>query len=263
MTKGQSSLAGRRPRLFVEAALAKAGRIEANDAQAHYLRHVLRLSPGDGVILFNGKDGEFSSQLEFAGKKGAILEIGDRLRDQMGGADLWLVFAPLKRARLELMVEKATELGVAALCPVVTQYTDHARLRLDRLSAITIEASEQCERLTLPDLHEPQKLDALLADWPPSRRILLCDESAAAGRGGAPAFLDAVADLSPGPPSGGSWALLVGPEGGFAPRELDALRKLPFVTAVGLGPRVLRAETAAIAALACWQAALGDWREQV
>jgi len=257
MTERQSSPLGRCPRLFVEAALAKAGRIEANDAQAHYLRHVLRLSAGDGVILFNGKDGEFSADLEFAGKKGAILAIGDRLRDQAAGPDLWLVFAPLKRARLELLVEKATELGVAALCPVLTQHTDNARLRLDRFRAITIEAAEQCERLTLPDLCEPKKLDALLADWPASRKLLLCDESAAAGRGSAPAFLDAVAGL----PRGGSWALLVGPEGGFARCELDALRKLPFVTAVGLGPRVLRAETAAIAALACWQAALGDWRE--
>ena len=180
--------------------------------------------------------------------------IGDRTRAQTVEPDLWLAFAPIKRARIDFLVEKATELGVSALLPVFTRHTAVERVNVERLRAHAVEAAEQTERLSVPTLHEPQTLSGLLANWPAPRRLLMCDEAGS----GAPIAL-ALAALD-GPARAAPWAILIGPEGGFAADELANLHGLPFVTPVSLGPRILRADTAAIAALSCWQAALGDWR---
>ena len=169
--------------------------------------------------------------------------------------DIWLLFAPIKRAPLDFLVQKAVELGVSRLRPVITRHTDVSRVNTDRLRSIVVEAAEQCERLTLPEVVEPVSLDAALADWPAGRRLLVCAES-----GPVRPIAEVLGEAAIGNRTVGASALLIGPEGGFTTSELDAFGNLPFVTAVGLGPRVLRAETAAIAALACWQSVLGDWR---
>jgi 16S rRNA (uracil1498-N3)-methyltransferase len=183
------------------------------------------------------------------------LAIEQQLRPQTSERDLWLVFAPVKRTRIDAIAEKATELGVCALIPVVTQRTAVDRVNVERLRAIAIEAAEQCERLSVPEVRPPVTLGKLLAEWPADRRLLLCAEAGAA-RPIAEA-LRAHADGIAAP-----WAVMIGPEGGFARSELDALAKLPFVMPVGLGPRILRADTAALAALACWQAILGDGQQR-
>jgi 16S rRNA (uracil1498-N3)-methyltransferase len=186
-------------------------------------------------------------------RRGAgALAVEERLRAQDAPADLWLVFAPIKRARIDILAAAATELGVAALWPVLTRHAAVERVNAARLLANAVEAAEQCERLTVPAVLDPARLDEALARWPAGRRLLLCDETRTA-----PPVADVLAAAARPPEP---WAVLVGPEGGFARGELDALRKVPFVTPVSLGPRVLRAETAAVAALACWQALLGDWR---
>jgi 16S rRNA (uracil1498-N3)-methyltransferase len=237
---------GTRPRhrLFVETALVGGASVALRAEQAHRLLHVLRAGRGDAVALFNGKDGEWRAVLAEAGKRDATLVVEERLREQAMEPDLWLLFAPIKRGPVDLMVEKATELGVGELHPVWTRHTDVQRLNLDRLRAIAVEAAEQCGRLTVPTIHEPHTLDEIVAAWPSDRRLIVCDES---GRG-APiaAKLSTLTDDRA--------AILVGPEGGFAESELDAVRALSFAVAVDLGPRILRAETAAIAALACYQA---------
>ncbi len=244
---------GGQARLFVEAALTESGIVELDADRAHYLRNVLRLEAGDAVSLFNGRDGEWRATIEMAGKRHARLIVGKQTRAQQTEPDLWLVFAPIKRARIDFVAEKATELGVSALVPVFTRYTAMTRVNVDRLQANALEAAEQTERLSVPRVHEAVTLEALLRDWPKERRLLLADESG----GGSPigpalGELDATARSAP-------WAVLVGPEGGFHRDELDALHKLDFVTAVGLGPRILRADTAALSALSCWQALVGDW----
>jgi 16S rRNA (uracil1498-N3)-methyltransferase len=236
-------------RLFIGAALAPGAPVAVTAAQAHYLRHVLRLAPGDALAVFNGRDGEWLARIEAVAKHGGSLVALSQRRPQAGDGDLWLVFAPIKRARIDGLVEKATELGVSEMFPVATRHTAVERVNLDRLQAIAVEAAEQSERLTVPVVHPPQPLEKLLAAWPKERRLLLCDESGAAP--------PAAAVLQAAPP--GPWAVLVGPEGGHAETELDALRKLPFVSPVGLGPRVLRSDTAAVAALALVQALRGDW----
>ncbi|HEY3916978.1 MAG TPA: 16S rRNA (uracil(1498)-N(3))-methyltransferase [Stellaceae bacterium] len=235
-------------RLFVETALAAGAVVELSPDQAHYLRNVMRLGEGEAVALFNGRDGEFHARLEHFGKRDARAVIETQSRDQTPEPDLWLVFAPLKRARIDYLVEKATELGASALLPVMTQHTMVERLNLDRLRAHAIEAAEQSERLTVPALHPPQSLTTLLSAWDAARRIMLCDES-----GTAPPAAVALQGQS-----AQAWAVLIGPEGGFAETELDALRKLPFVSAVSLGPRILRADTAALAGLAVLQALRGE-----
>ena len=241
-------------RLFVEAGLGAGVEAPLDEAQAHYLRNVMRRADGAPLSLFNGRDGEWAATLSLRGKKAAVVVVGERTRAQAAEPDLWLCFAPVKRARIDYIAEKATELGVSVLQPIVTQHTAVERVNVERLRANAIEAAEQTERLTVPDVRAPVELARLLADWPAGRRLLMCDET-----GGGPPIaevlsaLDASARAAP-------WAIVVGPEGGFAPAELAALRRIKDVAAVGLGPRILRADTAALAALACWQALVGDWR---
>jgi 16S rRNA (uracil1498-N3)-methyltransferase len=236
-------------RLYVETGLAAGAAVALSPGQAHQLRAVLRLGPGDAVTLFNTRDGEWLARIVTMTRGGCTVAPEQLLRAQEDEGDLWLVFAPIKRARLDVLIEKATELGVSALCPVITAHTNVERLNPDRLAAIAREAAEQSERLTLPEIRPAVPLARLLADWPAGRRLVLCDET-----GAAPPAAAALAALPAGPR-----AVLIGPEGGFAESELDALRKLPFVCPVGLGPRVLRSDTAAIAGLAVVQSLGGDW----
>lgn len=244
----------REPRLFIDQDLAAGGTIALARGQAHYLGHVLRLGPGDAVRLFNGRDGEWRGAIAEIGRGAATVALETRTRPQAPDCDLWLLFAPVKRAPIDTIATKATELGVSAFQPVFTRFTSVGRVNTGRLRANAIEAAEQCGRLSVPEIREPVVLEDLLGAWPADRRLLLCDES-----GGGRAIADALGDLrTPGGP--GKWAVLTGPEGGFAPDELDALRDLAMLTPIGLGPRLLRADTAALAALACWQAVLGDWR---
>lgn len=246
-------------RLYVEAGLGKGAAVPLGRAQSHYLSAVMRLGVGDRVLLFNGRDGEWRARIATQNRTACDLAVEAQTRPQTQGADLWLAFAPIKRARIDLVAEKATELGVAVLQPVMTRRTDVARINLERLRAHTIEAAEQCGRLDVPELREPVALDRLIAGWPSGRRLLVCDET-----GGGTPIAAALADALDGAPGGGGshapWAILTGPEGGFDPAELDALAKLPIVTRAGLGPLILRADTAAVAALACWQALIGTWR---
>jgi 16S rRNA (uracil1498-N3)-methyltransferase len=236
-------------RLYVDAALASGATVALGAAEAHRLRAVLRLQPGDALALWNGRDGEWLARIAGLGRSEAKLSVIAQRRAQAEEGDLWLVFALVKRTRLELMLEKATELGASAFVPVVTEHTVVRDANLERLAAIIREAAEQSERLTLPQLQPARPLAALLGDWPAARRLVLCDET-----GAAPPAAQVLAQMPPGP-----LAVLIGPEGGFAETELDALRNLPFVFPVGLGPRVLRSETAALAALAVVQALAGDW----
>lgn len=237
-------------RLFVESDLSAGASLALDPAQTHYLMHVLRRVTGDMVHLFNGRDGEWRARIERVNRSVCTVTLLDQTRVQAPEPDLWLAFAPVKRAPIDAIATKATELGVGALCPVLTQHTSVTRVNVQRLRANAVEAAEQCGRLSVPDVREPMTLGNLIAQWPADRSLMLCDES-----GTAPPVADALAGRT-----GGKWAVLIGPEGGFAQSELDALGKLPFVTAVGLGPRLLRADTAAIAALACLQALVGDWR---
>ena len=222
--------------------------------RAHFLRSVLRLSTGARLAVFNAEAGEWLAEIEGLGKGWCSLTIHAQLRQPAPEPDLWLVFAPIKRARIDFIAEKATELGCSRCCPVMTRFTAVSRVNEERLAANAREAAEQCERLTIPEVAPTRDLGRLLDDWPAGRRLLVCAEWGEA-RPIAEALqaIRAEADGEPGP-----WAILTGPEGGFAESELDALRGLPFVVPVGLGPRILRADTAALAALACWQAVLGD-----
>lgn len=238
-----------RIRLHVEAALAPGGSVALTRDQAHYLGTVMRRKPGDGLLVFNGRDGEWRAEIAEISKRNGLLALGAQTREQDRSPDLWLLFAPVKRARLDFIAEHATELGAAALLPVMTARTNAGRVNEDRLRANAIEAAEQSGRLTVPEVRPAAALDKALAAWDPSRILFYGDETG----GGAPA-LDAFSD-SLGKPA----AILIGPEGGFAPEELDRLASLPFARAVALGPRILRAETAAMAALALFQAAAGDW----
>ncbi len=239
-------------RLYVEAPLAAGQAVVLAAAQSHYLKKVMRTAAGAAVRLFNGRDGEWLATIESLGKKGAALAVTARTRRQQPEPDLWLCFAPIKKARIDFVAQKACEMGVSALQPVMTRHTQVTRVNTERLRANAIEAAEQCARLSVPDVFPPRKLDDLVAGWPAGRHILLLDET----QTGIP-IVDTLRRR--GNARGRPWAVFVGPEGGYAPEELDLLRRLPNVTPVGLGGRLLRADTAAIAALACWQAVLGDW----
>ncbi len=238
-------------RVYIAGMLRPGVALELAPGQAHHLRTVLRLGAGAAVVAFNATDGEWLCHITEIGRdRVVVLAVERRIRPVETEPDLWLLFAPIKRARLDWLVEKATELGVGALMPVWTRRTQIERLNLDRLRAHAIAAAEQSERLSVPQLHEPQALDRLLDGWPDERRLIVCDET-----GNGSPIAEEAARLGHGPV-----ALLIGPEGGFADTELDYLGKLSFVTRVGLGPRVLRADTAALAALAVLQAVAGDWR---
>lgn len=239
------------PRLYVETALNAGGTVDLDAARSHYLRSVLRREEGSDVLLFNGHDGEWLGRIERIAKAGGRVQLSSLTRPQRAGPDLWLVFAAIKR--IDTVAEKATELGCACLWPIFTQHTSVGRVNHERLRANAIEAAEQSERLDIPEIRTPAKLGEVLDSWSPARRLILCAES-----GEAAPIAQALRDM----PADAAYAVMSGPEGGFARSELDALSKLPFVTAVGLGPRVLRADTAALAALACWQAFLGDGRER-
>jgi 16S rRNA (uracil1498-N3)-methyltransferase len=237
-------------RLFVAHPLSDGARVTCAPEQASYLRTVLRLGDGDDILIFNGHDGEWRARLEAAGKRGVVLAVQDLVREQTGGPDIDYIFAPLKRSRLDYMVQKATELGVARLVPVITRHTIAERVNLDRMRANVIEAAEQCGVLRVPAVAEPVKLTGLLAQWPSDRRLIFCDEAATQA-----SPLAALADLEPRPT-----AVLVGPEGGFSPDEREMIMARPEALALSLGPRIMRADTAAVAALALVNAALGDWR---
>jgi 16S rRNA (uracil1498-N3)-methyltransferase len=241
-----------RARLFVEAALAPGLTVALDARAAHYLRDVLRLGAGAEIALFNGRDGEYAARLARVAKHAGTLEVAARRRPQRAEPDVWLLFAPVKRARIDAIVEKATELGARRLMPVLTARTNVARVNLARLAAIAVEAAEQCERLSVPTIDPPAPLDTVLGRWPAGRVLFAADET-----GVAPAI-----GRQLGAHAARTWAVLIGPEGGFAPAELDALRQFQFVTPVGLGPRVLRADTAVTAALAVVQSWIGDWAER-
>jgi 16S rRNA (uracil1498-N3)-methyltransferase len=231
------------PRLFVDQALAEGAVVSV---EGTYLGAVLRLGPGDEVKLFDDRTGEWLAEIVEAGKKRCTLAVIRHLRSRELVPDLWLVFAPIKRGRIDWLVEKATELGIARLVPAITQRTVVDRLNLDRLRAHAVEAAEQCERTALPELAEPAKLAALLKSWPAGRTLYFADE---AGGG------ESLTEAPPGPA-----AILIGPEGGLADAERAAISALPHARPVTLGPRILRADTAAIAAISVWMSAAGDWR---
>ena len=237
-------------RLFVEADLGAGAAVALGRDQASYLFSVMRLGPGDRLRLCNGRDGEWIAEVAEAGKRAGLLACRERTRAQDAPPDLWLAFAPVKKARTDFIAEKACELGCRRVIPVFTRHTDAQRVNRERLSAHAVEAAEQCGLLTVPEIAEPVTLDRLLADWPAGRRLMFCDES---GQG--PAAGAALGAAGPGP-----WGVLIGPEGGFAPEEAERLRGMAGTVPVSLGPRILRADTAAVAALALWQATLGDWR---
>jgi len=237
-------------RLHVAADLRAGAGFEAGPDQAHYLTRVMRLSENDELLLFNGRDGEWRARLSDVGKRGCVLIVTDATRAQVIGPDLELIIAVVKRPRLETIIEKAAELGVRDIRLATTARTNADHIRLDRLQAIATEASEQTGRLDVPALSGPVRLGDILSAWPATRRLLFCDEA-----GDAPPAAEALAGEAPG-----AWAVLIGPEGGFSPAERTAVRSIPSALPVSLGPRILRADTAAIAALTLWQSQLGDWR---
>ncbi len=237
-------------RLCVDQPLGPGQSVALTEGQAHYLFGVMREGPGARVLVFNGRDGEWLCEVTGASRRKGSLVCLERSRLQDAPPDLWLLFAPVKKARTDFIVEKAVELGVARILPVLTDYTNAERFRRDKAEAHVCEAAEQCGRLSLPGVADPVPLARMLAGWDPARRILWADEMRA-GEGSA---RDVLAAAAPGP-----WAILMGPEGGFSAAERERLRALAFVTPIALGPRILRAETAAVALLALWQTHLGDW----
>jgi 16S rRNA (uracil1498-N3)-methyltransferase len=235
------------PRLFVATPLAKGAAVTVGGNQAHYLGKVMRVGEGDAVILCDDLTGEWAARVVSAGKREVVLEPAEKLREREQVPDFWLCAALLKKDRFDLVLEKASELGVRRIQPVLARRCVADKLNLERARAIVTEAAEQCARTALPELAEPVKLDALLRDWPRERTLFFADEL-----GGEPAAEAFAADRGPA-------ALLIGPEGGFDDAERAAVGALPQARAIGLGPRILRGETAAIAATALWMAAAGDW----
>jgi 16S rRNA (uracil1498-N3)-methyltransferase len=240
----------RMQRLYVTDGLAAGRTIGASREQSHYLINVLRMREGAELLVFNGRDGEWLARVAPAGKKAVALSPVEQTRPQPPLPDLVYAFAPIKAGRLDYLVQKAVEMGAGTIRPVVTQHTQVAKVGIERLHANAVEAAEQCGILAIPHVEEAVKFDTLLSGWDPSRRLIFCDESAETDNP-VPA-LRAIGEQKLG--------LLVGPEGGFSDDERRQLRALPFVTAIPLGPRILRADTAAVAALAVIQATIGDWR---
>jgi 16S rRNA (uracil1498-N3)-methyltransferase len=239
----------RMQRLFVDAPLSSGAVVEANADQFNYLANVLRMEDGAEILLFNGRDGEWRAGLSFPSRKRILLTAAEETRPQPLPCDLHYLFAPLKVGRMDYLVQKAVEMGAGLLQPVMTQHVQGKITNLDKLRANVVEAAEQCGILGIPDVAEPVKLLELLDRWPRERRIIYCDEGDA-GQNPLP-VLSAIKERH--------LALLVGPEGGFSEEERTRLRSLDFVTAIPLGPRILRADTAAVAAMAVVQAAIGDW----
>ncbi len=247
-------MAGAKIRLCVDHPLGPGQSLPLTEAQAHYLFGVMRIGVGTALLVFNGRDGEWLARVTSAGKRGGVLTCAEQTRPQLAAPDLWLLFAPVKKARTDFIVEKAVELGAARLVPVQSDFTNAERIRPDKAAAHVREAAEQCETTFLPEVAPLTPLTKLLSGWDRARRILWADESAARGADGPASPATLFASLTPGP-----WAILIGPEGGFSEKERASLRGLPFVVPVALGPRILRAETAALALMTLWQAHLGDW----
>jgi len=240
-------------RLFLRARLDTGSIVDLDRGQSNYLVNVLRLAPGAEILVFNGTDGEWRATLGQRDRRAWVLNIERQERPQDDPPRLQYLFAPLKQGRLDYMVQKAVEMGAGPLTPVLTQYGQVSRINIQRMEANAIEAAEQCGLLTIPQIDEPIGLAQLLETWPsqhPDRRIIYCDEDK-----GSDDPIKALTELSES-----KFAVLVGPEGGFSPSERAQLRTRPFVTAIGLGPRIMRADTAAVAALALTQSTLGDWR---
>jgi 16S rRNA (uracil1498-N3)-methyltransferase len=240
------------PRLFVDQPLQAGGEFALAREQANYLVNVLRLGQNDTILVFNGLDGEWRARLARPSPKTAILQVEAQTRPQQGARDIHYLFAPLKHARLDYMVQKAVEMGAHRLQPVITRRTQASRVNLARMRANAIEASEQCGILALPEIAETIALAKLLDDWPADRLLVFCDEDAPVA--------NPFSTLASALPAGRPLALLVGPEGGFDPAERAHIGRLPQSVAISLGPRILRADTAAVAALAVLQAVAGDWR---
>jgi len=241
---------GGKVRLFVEAPLGAGTKVTPNDGQAHYLLHVMRSHVGDHVLLFNGNDGEWRSRIIEVTRRSCTLICETQSEAQAEMPDLWLAFAPIKKIPADYLAQKATELGAKLLQPVITNRTVARRVNLDRMRANAIEAAEQSGRLSVPEIREPVALDALLRSWPSGRRLLFCDE------GGDAVPIARALDQQR---EQAQWSVLTGPEGGFDPQERAAIRQCSFVLPVTLGPRIIRADTAALAALAVWQSICGDW----
>ncbi|MFV0295584.1 MAG: 16S rRNA (uracil(1498)-N(3))-methyltransferase [Hyphomicrobiaceae bacterium] len=241
----------RAQRLYVVDDLASGVRLALSREHANYLINVLRLNDGARLHVFNGRHGEWRAHVRREGKRAAALEIQEQIRQQTSGPDLHYVFAPLKRSRLDYMVQKAVELGSSCLVPVITQHTVAERINLDRMKANVIEAAEQCGILRIPDVAQPMALTHLLDGWPGDRRLIFCDEAAPD-----PDPVRTLRTLPEGP-----LAVLIGPEGGFSDGERQRLANLDFAVRLSLGPRIMRADTAAVAALSLVNAVLGDWRD--
>lgn len=237
-------------RLFVDEVLRPGSNVICTPQQANYLGNVLRLGLGEKLLVFNGRDGEWLAEITGMKRGACSLTAREQARPQSEGPDIHYLFAPLKKARLDYMVQKATEMGVAAFRPVMTRRTNAERVNVERIRANAVEAAEQCGVLRVPEVFAPQKLSEALRGWDDARALIFADEAAPIV-----SPLAALATVPQGP-----LALLVGPEGGFDPAEREMLLRLPFVHAVPLGPRVMRADTAAVAALALMNAVLGDWR---
>lgn len=239
------------PRLFLDAPLQAGAQVSLERDQANYLVNVLRLGEGEPVLVFNGRDGEWRAAIRMTSRKAASLVIEAQMRPQGAACDLHYLFAPIKHARLDYMVQKAVEMGASRLHPVITRRTQAARVNTERMRANAIEAAEQCGILCLPELLEPSPLDKTLANWPQDRALIFCDEDEGVA--------DPVAKLRGALPKGAPSAVLIGPEGGFDDSERRLIKAIPQAIAISIGPRILRADTAAIAALAVVQAAIGDW----
>ena len=235
-------------RLFVDHSLGEAQLVPLDRDQANYLFAVMRLSIGDAILVFNGKDGEWQAHISEGNKKSATLKCTLKTQSLQHPPDVWLLFAPIKKARTDFIVEKATELGAAEILPISTDFTNSERIRQDRLQAHAVEATEQCGGTYVPNVHDLQKLDNVLDAWPGDRHLLYCDE----GLVGAASTFNSLPT--------GKWAILIGPEGGFSQRERSKITMMQQSHPVSLGPRILRADTAAVAALSLWQEHLGDWR---